>query len=56
MNALPWGGDGGARGGMHDLAAAARFRRTLMAGDGFASGAEGRVPLDTSHEGLSTGD
>ena len=40
---------------MHDLAAAARFRRTLVAGGGFARGAEGRVPLDISHEGLSTG-
>ena len=35
---------------MHDLAAAARFRRTLVAGGGFARGAEGRVPLCLSHD------
>ena len=40
---------------MHDLAAAARFRRTLVAGGGFARGAEGRVPLCLSHDGLSNG-
>ena len=41
----PWGGDGGARGGMHDGAAAVRFRCTLMAGDGFVGTAGDRVPL-----------
>ena len=40
----PWGGDGGARGGTHDGAAAVRFRRTLVAGGGFARTAEDRVP------------
>ena len=40
---------------MHDLAAAARFWRTLVAGGGFARGAEGRVPLCLSHDGLSNG-
>jgi hypothetical protein len=46
----PRGGDDGARGGMHDLAVAARFWRTLMAGDGVARGTEGRVDLDRSHD------
>ena len=40
---------------MHDLAAAARFRRTLVAGGGFARGAEGRVDFERSHDGLSNG-
>ena len=40
---------------MHDLAAAARFRRTLLDGVGFARDAGARVDLDRSHEGLSTG-
>eukprot|EP00966_Prymnesium_polylepis_P113531 2625309-Prymnesium_polylepis.1 len=40
---------------MHDVAATARFRRMLMAGDLFVRGAVGRVPVDISHEGLSTG-
>eukprot|EP00966_Prymnesium_polylepis_P117634 2719570-Prymnesium_polylepis.2 len=39
---------------MHDLAAAACFRRTLLAGVGFARHAEAGVPLDISHEGIST--
>ena len=42
---VTWGGDGGARGGMHDGAAAVRFRRTLVAGGGFTRTAEDRVPL-----------
>ena len=43
--ALAWGGDGGARGGMHDGAAAVRFLRTLVAGGGFVGTAGDRVPL-----------
>ena len=42
------GGDGGARGGMHDVAAAARFREGLVTGGEFVRGAEGWVPLDRS--------
>ena len=41
----PWGGDGGARGGMHDGAAAVRFLRTLVAGGRFVGHAGARVPL-----------
>ena len=40
---------------MHDVAAAARFREGLIAGDRFVRGAEGRVDLDRSHDGLSNG-
>ena len=40
----PRGGDGGARGGMHDVAAAARFRERLVTGGEFVGGAGGRVP------------
>ena len=40
---------------MHDGAAAVRFRRTLMAGDGFVGTAGDRVDLDRSHDGLSNG-
>ena len=43
------GGDGGARGGMHDGAAAVRFRRTLLDGVEFVRTAEDRVDLDRSH-------
>ena len=43
------------RGGYRDGAATARFLRALVAGGRFARGAEGRVPLDISREGLSTG-
>ena len=50
-----WGGDGGVRGGMHDVAAAARFQGGLVDGGGFARHAEARVPLCLSHDGLSNG-
>ena len=40
---------------MHDVAAAARFREGLIAGDRFVRGAEGRVDLDRSHDGLPNG-
>ena len=40
---------------MHNLAAAARFRRTLVAGSGFVRTSEDRVPLERSHDGLSNG-
>ena len=38
---------------MHDVAAAARFREGLIHDDPFAMGAEGRVDLYRSHDGLS---
>ena len=51
----PGAATGGVRGGMHDVAAAARFREGLIAGDRFVRGAEGRVDLDRSHDRLSNG-
>ena len=35
---MTWGGDGGARRGMHDVAATARFRRTLGTGGAVCGG------------------